>query len=53
MLATLDELIVGGIQNNRAFCMRILSNNDFQTGNFDTSFIGKNIDTLLGYDEYE
>jgi acetyl-CoA carboxylase biotin carboxylase subunit len=53
MLATLDELIVGGIQNNRAFCMRILSNSDFQTGNFDTSFIGKNIDTLLGYDEYE
>jgi len=53
MLATLDELIIDGVNNNREFCMNVLKNNEYIKGEFDTSFIPNNLDTLLGYGKYE
>ena len=53
MKATLDELVVDGVDNNRQFCMKVLENNDYVKGAFDTGFIPKYLDTLLGYDSYE
>ena len=50
MCATLDELIVGGINTNQDFCHMILHNEDFVEGKFDTGFIGKKLDQLLEYD---
>ncbi len=51
MKATLDELIISGVGNNREFCNKILENSDYVKGNFDTGFIPKYLDTLLGYDD--
>ena len=53
MRATLDELVIEGVDNNRQFCLRILYNDEYYKGSFDTGFIPKNRDSLLGYDEYE
>ncbi len=53
MRATLDELIIEGVDNNRQFCMRILFNSEYYKGTFDTGFIPKHSDSLLGYDDYE
>lgn len=53
MLACLDELIIDGIDNNRQFCERILREECYQEGRFDTGFIAKHLDNLLGYDQYE
>ncbi len=53
MRATLDELIIEGVDNNRQFCMRILFNNEYYKGTFDTGFIPKHSGSLLGYDDYE
>lgn len=51
MKATLDELIIDGVDNNREFCNKILENRDYVKGNFDTGFIPKYIDSLVRYDE--
>jgi len=53
MKATLDELIIEGVNNNRQFCYKILDNSEYVKGDFDTGFIPKHIDSLLGYDDYE
>jgi acetyl-CoA carboxylase biotin carboxylase subunit len=53
MKATLDELVIDGINNNRQFCFKILENRDYIKGDFNTGFIPKYIDTLLGYEDYE
>jgi acetyl-CoA carboxylase biotin carboxylase subunit len=53
MLATLHEVIISGIQNNLQFCEQILHHDQYQRGQFDTSFIAKNLESLLGYDPYE
>ncbi len=53
MRATLDELVIDGVNNNRQFCMRVLDNEDYYKGVFDTGFIPKYLDSLLGYDDYE
>ena len=53
MKATLDELVIDGVKNNRQFCMNILENAEYVEGVFDTGFIPANIDALLGYEDYE
>jgi acetyl-CoA carboxylase biotin carboxylase subunit len=53
MKATLDELIIDGVNNNRQFSLKILENSDYVKGVFDTGFIPKYLDSLLGYDDYE
>jgi len=53
MNATLDELVIEGVKNNREFCSNILHNPDYIKGNFDTGFIARKIDSLLEYDDYE
>ena len=53
MRATLDELVINGVSNNREFCMKVLENNDYVKGNFDTGFIPKYLDSLLEYDTHE
>ncbi len=53
MQATLDELVIDGIKNNREFCTRILDDPEYVKGTFDTGFIARKIDTLLEYDEFE
>ena len=53
MQATLDELVIEGIKNNREFCMRILDDPEYRKGTFDTGFIARKIDYLLEYDDFE
>lgn len=53
MKATLDELVIEGVKNNREFCNMILDNPEYIKGTFDTGFIGRKIDSLLEYDDYE
>lgn len=53
MCATLDELVIEGVSNNRAFCHEILHDQDYIAGDFDTSFIVKKLDSLLEYDDHE
>lgn len=53
MRATLEELVIDGVKTNQDFCSMILNNADYIKGTFDTGFIPKTIDTLLGYDQYE
>ena len=44
MKRALEECIIDGIDTNIDFLYKILENEDFISGNFDTSFISK----LLG-----
>lgn len=53
MRATLEELVIDGVKTNQDFCYMILNNSDYIKGIFDTGFIVKTIDNLLGYDQYE
>lgn len=41
MKRALDECVIDGIDTNIDFLYKILENNNFQSGNFDTSFIKK------------
>jgi len=50
MKATLEELMIGGVTTNQDFCYMILNNSEYVKGTFDTGFIGKKLDSLLGYD---
>lgn len=45
MKRALEECVVDGIDTNIEFLLKILNNEDFKKGNFDTSFISKK----LGY----
>lgn len=49
MRRALSEYIVTGIRTNLAFHDKLLSHPDFVAGNYDTGFIERNKDTLLGY----
>lgn len=53
MVASLDELVINGIANNREFCLRILENDEYRKGQFDTGFIPRHLESLLGYETYE
>ncbi len=53
MIASLDELIIDGVDNNREFCLKILENDEYQRGEFDTGFIVRHLESLLGYDSHE
>ena len=53
MRATLEELVIDGVKTNQDFCYMILNHLDYIKGSFDTGFIVKAIDNLLGYDQYE
>jgi acetyl-CoA carboxylase biotin carboxylase subunit len=53
MRATLEELVVEGINTNQSFLYNILNDSDYIKGTFDTSFVEKKIDSLLEYEDYE
>ncbi|MCK5732171.1 MAG: acetyl-CoA carboxylase biotin carboxylase subunit, partial [Tenericutes bacterium] len=53
MRATLEELVVEGISTNQSFLYMIMHDIDYAKGKFDTSFVKKNLDSLLEYEEYE
>lgn len=41
MKRALEECVIDGIDTNINFLFKIIENEDFKTGNFDTSFVGK------------
>ncbi|HVJ89290.1 MAG TPA: hypothetical protein VM580_05760, partial [Labilithrix sp.] len=49
MRRALSEYIVTGIRTNLAFHEKLFSHPDFVAGNYDTGFIDRNKDQLLGY----
>ncbi|MBU1019697.1 MAG: ATP-grasp domain-containing protein, partial [Firmicutes bacterium] len=53
MKATLEELMIRGVKTNQDFCYMILNNLEYVKGEFNTGFIGKKIDSLLEYEDYE
>jgi len=53
MRATLEELVVKGVKSNQDFCYMILNEREYVNGEFDTGYIAKKIDQLLGYEDYE
>jgi len=53
MRATLEELVVDGIDTNQTFLYMIMNNAEYTKGIFDTSFVDKKIDSLLEYEDYE
>jgi len=53
MRATLEELVVEGIDTNQTFLYLLMNDRDYSKGNFDTSFVEKKIESLLEYEDYE
>jgi len=53
MRAALEELVIQGIDTNQTFLYMIMIDPDYSKGSFNTSFIDRKIETLLGYNEYE
>ena len=51
MRRALSEYIVTGIRTNLAFHEKLFQHPDFVAGNYDTGFIERNKDALLGYPE--
>jgi len=49
MRRALSEYIVTGIRTNLAFHEKLFQHPDFVAGNYDTGFIERNKDSLLGY----
>ena len=49
MRRALSEYIVTGIRTNLAFHQKLFEHPDFAAGNYDTGFIERNKDALLGY----
>ena len=49
MRRALSEYIVTGIRTNLAFHQKLFQHPDFVAGNYDTGFIERNADELLGY----
>ncbi len=49
MRRALSEYIVTGIRTNLAFHEKLFNHPDFVAGNYDTGFIERNKDALLGY----
>jgi acetyl-CoA carboxylase biotin carboxylase subunit len=53
MITALDELVISGVTNNRGFCRNILLQESFQKNDYDTSFIAKHLEELLGDESHE
>ncbi|MBN2541088.1 MAG: acetyl-CoA carboxylase biotin carboxylase subunit [Bacilli bacterium] len=53
MRATLEELVVEGINTNQTFLYLLMNDRDYSKGNFDTSFVEKKLDSLLEYEDYD
>ena len=53
MRATLEELVVEGIDTNQTFLYMLMNDRDYSKGNFDTSFVEKKLDSLLEYEDYD
>ena len=51
MRRALSEYIVTGIRTNLAFHEKLFQHPDFVAGNYDTGFIERHKDQLLGYPE--
>lgn len=51
--ATLEELVINGICTNQMFLYMLTHQEDYVEGKFDTSFIGKNIESLMEYEDDE
>jgi acetyl/propionyl-CoA carboxylase alpha subunit len=51
MQKALDDYKVVGLKNNLKFLKRVFANSIFQEGEYDTSFIEKNVDTLINKDK--
>jgi len=43
MKRALEELVIEGVETNVDFCLKIITNHDFIRGNYDTSFVEKEI----------
>lgn len=53
MRSALEELVIEGIDTNQTFLYMIMIDPDYAKGSFNTSFIEKKLETLLGYKDYE
>lgn len=51
MKIALEDYKVVGLKNNLKFLKRVFANSIFQGGEYDTSFIEKNVDTLVKKDK--
>ncbi len=51
MKTALEEYKVVGLKNNLKFLKRVFANPIFQEGEYDTSFIENNVDTLVNKDK--
>jgi len=51
MRATLEELVISGVDTNQTFCYMILNNPDYVKGSFNTGFIEKKMSFLMEYTE--
>ena len=51
MKIALEDYKVVGLKNNLKFLKRVFANNIFQEGEYDTSFIEKNVDSLVNKDK--
>jgi len=50
MRRALSEYVVTGIRTNLAFHQKLVTHPDFVAGQYDTGFLERNKDTLLGYE---
>ena len=53
MRRALSEYVVTGIKTNLAFHQRLFSHPDFVKGHYDTGFLDREKDSLVGYAEIE
>lgn len=51
MKKALDDYKVVGLKNNLKFLKRVFANSIFQGGEYDTSFIEQNVDSLINKDK--
>ena len=51
MNASLDEIVISGVNTNRSFCLNVLKNSSYIEGVFNTGFIPKYLETLLEYQD--
>jgi acetyl-CoA carboxylase biotin carboxylase subunit len=51
MKASLDEIVISGVNTNRSFCLNVLDNSSYIEGKFNTGFIPKYLETLLEYQD--
>jgi acetyl-CoA carboxylase biotin carboxylase subunit len=51
MQAALEELVIKGIQTNQSFLYMLINQRSYLTGDFNTSYIEKHIESLLEYED--